>query len=171
MQVERGQKENVRRKVGERSILAWVNSRDGYVGYYSSKQTSDTCHPSPSRCLCILTSHFLSIPIISPLTHHFLCADAIAIPYPRYRSSLGLASARTRANAQAIQHRHPYEDVRDTALYCPLRKLPNVKVTSEGQYPSLKTLCREVLGMKEGEFQKGEHCPVSLARRSRCYKD
>jgi hypothetical protein len=66
-----------------------------------------------------------------------------------------------RANTQAIQHRHPYEDVRDTALYYPLRKLPNVKVTSEGQYPSLKTLCREVLGMKEGEFQKGEHCPVS----------
>lgn len=41
-----------------------------------------------------------------------------------------------------------------------------MKVSHEGQYPSLKTLCREVLGTKEGEFQKGEHCPVS-ARRSR----
>jgi hypothetical protein len=64
------------------------------------------------------------------------------------------------ANIQAIQHRHPYEDVRDTSLYYPLRKLPNVKVTHEGQYPSLKVLCREVLG--EDGFQEGEHCPVSL---------
>jgi hypothetical protein len=66
------------------------------------------------------------------------------------------------ADKQAIQHRHPYEDVRDTALYYPLRQLPNVKVTYEGQYPGLKLLCKEVLGFKEGEFQKGEHCPVSL---------
>jgi len=71
-------------------------------------------------------------------------------------------SPKTRTNPQAIQHRHPYEDIRDTALYYPLRQLPNVKVSHEGQYPSLKTLCREVLGMKEGEFQRGEHCPVSL---------
>lgn len=60
---------------------------------------------------------------------------------------------------QALQHRHPYEDVRDTALYYPLRRLPGVNVIHEGQYPGLKTLSRQVLGK---EIQKGTHCPVCL---------
>jgi len=125
------------------------------LGYYSSTRT---LHISD-----LLLSHHLS-----PHTSTNLYASSL----PHYRStltslSLSLILAKARADSQAIQHRHPYEDVRDTALYYPLRKLPNVKVSNEGQYPSLKTLCREVLGMKEGEFQKGEHCPVSLARRSR----
>jgi hypothetical protein len=100
---------------------------------------------------------FYLVYLSSPLTP---TTAVLAYPPTIVLSNLAIA----RADSQAIQHRHPYEDVRDTALYYALRKLPNVKITSEGQYPSLKTLCREVLGMGEGEFQKGEHCPVSLAR-------
>ncbi|ORY26330.1 ribonuclease H-like domain-containing protein [Naematelia encephala] len=59
----------------------------------------------------------------------------------------------------AIQHRHPYEDVRDTSLFYPLRAVLNV--TREGEYPSLKRLCKEVL---HKEIQYGQHCPVEDAR-------
>lgn len=56
----------------------------------------------------------------------------------------------------ALSHRHVYEDVRDTALFYPLRKLTNI--VHEGQYPSLRALSKEVLGR---EIQTGEHSPVS----------
>ncbi|WVQ81837.1 hypothetical protein IAT38_003964 [Cryptococcus sp. DSM 104549] len=60
-----------------------------------------------------------------------------------------------------IQHRHPYEEMRDTALYYPLRKM--VGVRQEGVWPGLKTLAEKVLGKeihKEGEA----HDPVVDAR-------
>jgi len=59
----------------------------------------------------------------------------------------------------ALQHRHPYEDVRDTSLYYPLRK--RVGVEREGEYPSLKKLAATVLQV---EIQLGAHCPVEDAR-------
>lgn len=55
----------------------------------------------------------------------------------------------------AIEHKHQYEDMRDTALFYPLRRLAGV--TNEGQYPALRKLAKEVLGH---EIQKGEHSPV-----------
>ncbi|RSH84252.1 uncharacterized protein EHS24_005764 [Apiotrichum porosum] len=59
----------------------------------------------------------------------------------------------------ALSHRHVYEDVRDTALFYPLRKLTNI--VHEGQYPSLRALSKEVLGR---EIQTGEHSPIEDAR-------
>lgn len=59
----------------------------------------------------------------------------------------------------AVQHRHPYPDVRDTACYVPLRKMAGV--TRDGDYPSLKKLAALVLGK---DIQKHEHCPVEDAR-------
>ncbi|CAD6586103.1 MAG: hypothetical protein TREMPRED_004333 [Tremellales sp. Tagirdzhanova-0007] len=58
-----------------------------------------------------------------------------------------------------IQHRHPYESVRDTSLYIPLRQL--VGVQREGEYPSLKKLAAKVL---DQVIQAGEHDPVEDAR-------
>lgn len=55
----------------------------------------------------------------------------------------------------AVQHRHVYEDVRDTALYYPLRE--RMGVVYEGQYPSLRSLSQAILGR---EIQCAEHCPV-----------
>ncbi|KAK8864716.1 hypothetical protein IAR55_001970 [Kwoniella newhampshirensis] len=61
---------------------------------------------------------------------------------------------------KAIQHRHPYEDFRDTALYYPLRRL--VGVNREGEYPSLKSLAAKVLGR---EIHNGfGHDPAEDAR-------
>lgn len=57
-----------------------------------------------------------------------------------------------------LQHRHVYEDIRDTALYYPLRL--RVGVNREGQYPSLRTLVKEVL---DRDIQGGAHCPVSVS--------
>ena len=62
-----------------------------------------------------------------------------------------------------IQHRHPYEDVRDTSLYYPIRQLVNVK--REGEYPGLKTLATKILNR---DIQKGEHCPVSRSQTQHC---
>lgn len=56
----------------------------------------------------------------------------------------------------ALHHRHVYEDMRDTALYYPLRQ--RMGVHREGEYPSLRAMAREVLGR---EIQQREHCPVS----------
>lgn len=54
-----------------------------------------------------------------------------------------------------LQHRHVYEDMRDTALYYPLRR--RMGVEGEGQYPSLQKLVKEVLGRA---IQDSAHCPV-----------
>lgn len=48
-----------------------------------------------------------------------------------------------------------YEEMRDTALFYPLRE--RVGVTKEGQYPALRTIAKEVLNR---DIQCGEHCPV-----------
>ncbi|RSH89068.1 hypothetical protein EHS25_002734 [Saitozyma podzolica] len=58
-----------------------------------------------------------------------------------------------------VKHRHPYEDMRDTSLYHPLRRL--VSVEREGDQPSLKRVTKAVLGR---EVQEGYHCPVEDAR-------
>lgn len=58
--------------------------------------------------------------------------------------------------SQWIKHRHPYEDMRDTSLYYPLRKLVNVE--REGDQGSLKKLAKKVL---DQDVQTGFHCPVS----------
>ncbi|KAL7422056.1 hypothetical protein Q5752_003831 [Cryptotrichosporon argae] len=59
-----------------------------------------------------------------------------------------------------LEHRHPYEDVRDTALYYPFRR--RLGVVHEGQYPSLKKLTADVLG---DVIQRGEgHDPIEDAR-------
>ncbi|ORX35555.1 ribonuclease H-like domain-containing protein [Kockovaella imperatae] len=58
-----------------------------------------------------------------------------------------------------VQHRHPYEDVRDTCLYYPLRK--SIGVEREGEYPGLKKLYLKAFGE---EIQKDIHCPVEDAR-------
>jgi RNA exonuclease 4 len=71
-----------------------------------------------------------------------------------------LISPTRQLTPQAIQHRHPYEDVRDTSLYYPLRKLMGVE--REGEQPSLKKMAVKVLGR---EIQGGEHDPVSRARK------
>lgn len=56
-----------------------------------------------------------------------------------------------------IHHRHPYEDVRDTSLYYPLRA--KVGVGREGEYPGLKKLYKAVFGE---EIQVISHDPVKL---------
>ncbi|KAI9639094.1 ribonuclease H-like domain-containing protein [Dioszegia hungarica] len=61
----------------------------------------------------------------------------------------------------AIQHQHPYEDVRDTALYYPLRKL--MGIDREGELPSLKKMTAKVLGK---EIQGGVHDPIEDAKAS-----
>ncbi|KLT40162.1 ribonuclease H-like protein [Cutaneotrichosporon oleaginosum] len=58
-----------------------------------------------------------------------------------------------------LQHRHVYEEMRDTALYYPLRERCNVH--HEGQYPALRRVALEVLGRK---IQCGSHCPLEDAR-------
>ncbi|GFZ46928.1 hypothetical protein JCM24511_04154 [Saitozyma sp. JCM 24511] len=58
-----------------------------------------------------------------------------------------------------VKHRHPYEDMRDTSLYHPLRRL--VSVEREGDQPSLKRVTKAVLGK---DVQEGYHCPVEDAR-------
>ena len=58
---------------------------------------------------------------------------------------------------QAIQIRHPYEDVRDTSLFYPLRKLMGVE--REGEQPSLKKMSVKVL---DRVIQGGAHDPVRL---------
>ena len=70
---------------------------------------------------------------------------------------------------QWVQHRHPYEDVRDTSLYYPLRQ--SVGIDREGEYPSLKKLYAKAFGE---EVQTGIHCPVrslSLDIKIRCADD
>jgi RNA exonuclease 4 len=62
-----------------------------------------------------------------------------------------------------LQHRHVYEDMRDTALYYPLRQRCGVK--GEGNYPSLQRMAKEVLGR---DIQCGRHCPVSRLAAPRC---
>lgn len=62
----------------------------------------------------------------------------------------------------ALGHRHTYEDVRDTALFYPLRA--RVGCTQDGVFPPLKALARDVLGT---EIQDGEHDPVRTARQAR----
>lgn len=56
---------------------------------------------------------------------------------------------------EAIQHRHPYEDVRDTSLFYPLRKLMGVE--REGEHPSLRKMSLKVL---DRVIQGGAHDPV-----------
>lgn len=56
-----------------------------------------------------------------------------------------------------MQHRHPYEDVRDTSLYYPLRKLMGVE--REGEHPSLRKMSLKVL---DRVIQGGSHDPVRL---------
>ncbi|TXT11110.1 hypothetical protein VHUM_01861 [Vanrija humicola] len=58
-----------------------------------------------------------------------------------------------------LQHRHDYEDVRDTALFYPLRERMGVK--TEGMYPSLRGMAKEVLGK---DMHDGAHCPIEDAR-------
>lgn len=58
-----------------------------------------------------------------------------------------------------LQHRHDYEDVRDTALFYPLRERMGVK--AEGMYPGLRAMAKEVLGR---DIQDGAHCPVCTMR-------
>ncbi|BEJ05700.1 hypothetical protein CcaverHIS641_0302220 [Cutaneotrichosporon cavernicola] len=41
-----------------------------------------------------------------------------------------------------LQHRHVYEDMRDTALFYPLRERCGVK--GEGKYPSLRNMAKEL---------------------------
>ena len=55
-----------------------------------------------------------------------------------------------------VGHRHPYEDVRDTSLYYPMRQ--RMGIGREGEYPGLKKLYKEVFGE---DIQVNEHCPVS----------
>ena len=66
-------------------------------------------------------------------------------------------------HSQWVQHRHPYEDVRDTSLYYPLRK--SIGVEREGEYTGLKKLYFKAF---EEEIQKDIHCPV---RRPYCASD
>lgn len=54
-----------------------------------------------------------------------------------------------------LEYRCVYEEMRDTALFYPLRQ--RVGVTHEGQYPALRTIAKEVLNR---DIQGGEHCPV-----------
>jgi len=55
-----------------------------------------------------------------------------------------------------------YENVRDTALYYPLRE--RMGITHEGKFPALRSLARDVLGV---EMQEGEHCPVSFQEKKK----
>ena len=54
-----------------------------------------------------------------------------------------------------VGHRHPYEDVRDTSLYYPMRQ--RMGIGREGEYPGLKKLYKELFGE---DIQVNEHCPV-----------
>ncbi|WVF71105.1 hypothetical protein IAT40_005902 [Kwoniella sp. CBS 6097] len=63
---------------------------------------------------------------------------------------------------KALNHRHPYESFRDTVLYLPLRQL--VGVTREGEYPSLKKLSKEILGIDIQASEGRGHDPVEDAR-------
>lgn len=56
-----------------------------------------------------------------------------------------------------LEHRHIYENVRDTALFYPLRERMGVR--NEGKFPGLRALAKDVLGL---EVQEGEHCPVNI---------
>ncbi|GMK58168.1 hypothetical protein CspeluHIS016_0502000 [Cutaneotrichosporon spelunceum] len=58
-----------------------------------------------------------------------------------------------------LRHRHVYEEMRDTALFYPLRERCGVK--REGMYPSLRHMAKEVLGRN---IQCGSHCPLEDAR-------
>ncbi|BEJ13188.1 hypothetical protein CspHIS471_0303620 [Cutaneotrichosporon sp. HIS471] len=58
-----------------------------------------------------------------------------------------------------LQHRHVYEDMRDTALFYPLRERCGIQ--GEGKYPSLRNMTKEVLGR---DIQCGRHCPLEDAR-------
>jgi hypothetical protein len=92
-----------------------------------------------------------------------LCRPALSLlPSSLTQPSNLLLFIRSRITAntpQVTKHRHRYEDVRDTALFYPLREL--VDVYYEGQYPGLRTLASRLLGQ---EIQKGHgHCPVSLS--------
>ncbi|KAL1409998.1 hypothetical protein Q8F55_003998 [Vanrija albida] len=58
-----------------------------------------------------------------------------------------------------LQHRHDYEDVRDTALFYPIRERMGIK--HEGMYPSLRLMAKEILGR---DIQDGAHCPIEDAR-------
>ncbi|WRT66700.1 uncharacterized protein IL334_003661 [Kwoniella shivajii] len=62
----------------------------------------------------------------------------------------------------AIGHRHPYEDFRDTALYYPLRK--KLGVNREGDYPSLKRLSKVILGVDIQQNGDAGHDPIEDAR-------
>lgn len=55
----------------------------------------------------------------------------------------------------ALGHRHDYGDVRDTALFYPLRR--RVGCMQDGVFPSLKAMARELLAL---DIQDGEHDPV-----------
>jgi RNA exonuclease 4 len=55
----------------------------------------------------------------------------------------------------ALEHRHVYEDVRDTALFYPLRERMGIK--NEGKFPGLRALTKDVLGR---DIQDSEHSPV-----------
>lgn len=57
----------------------------------------------------------------------------------------------------AMEYRHVYEDMRDTALFMPFRSRMGVK--HEGKYPSLKLLAKEALGR---DIQANEHSPVRV---------
>lgn len=58
----------------------------------------------------------------------------------------------------ALRYQCIYANMRDTALFYPLRE--RMGVVLEGNYPSLKKTVREVMGE---DIQKGEHCPVGRA--------
>ncbi|WWC94434.1 hypothetical protein V866_001279 [Kwoniella sp. B9012] len=63
----------------------------------------------------------------------------------------------------AIGHKHPYESFRDTALYYPLRLKTGIK--REGEFPSLKRLAKEVLGVDIQRDDNGRgHDPIEDAR-------
>jgi len=57
-----------------------------------------------------------------------------------------------------LNYRLPYDDMRDTALYYPLRKALGIK--RESDQGSLKKLAKAVLDL---DVQKDVHCPVSQA--------
>lgn len=61
-----------------------------------------------------------------------------------------------RSPAQTIKHPIPYTDMRDTALYYPLRKV--LDVSNEGAQPGLKKLAKAIL---DRDVQTDIHCPVS----------
>ena len=88
-----------------------------------------------------------------------LLKDKIVVGHAAFNDLAVSYSSCLTAETQAIQHRHPYELIRDTSLYIPLRE--RVGVMREGEYPSLKKLSKEVLGR---EIQGGQHDPVEDAR-------